>query len=33
MKNNTWQTVIKVIIAVASALLGALGATAAKAAF
>ena len=33
MKNNTWQTVIKVIIAVASALLGALGAPAAKAAF
>lgn len=33
MKNNTWQTVIKVIIAVASALLGALGAIAAKAAF
>ena len=33
MKNNTWQTVIKVIIAVASALRGALGATAAKAAF
>lgn len=33
MKNSTWQTVIKVIIAVASALLGALGATAANAAF
>lgn len=33
MKNSTWQTVIKVIIAVASALLGALGATAAKAVF
>ncbi len=26
--NNTWQTIIKVIIAVASAILGALGATA-----
>lgn len=29
MKQNTWQTIMKVIIAVASAILGAIGATAA----
>lgn len=31
MKNNVWQTILKVIIAVASAVLGALGATATQA--
>lgn len=31
MKNSTWQTIMKVIIAVASAILGAIGAAATKA--
>lgn len=31
MKNSTWQTIMKVIIAVASAILGAIGAAATQA--
>ncbi len=31
MKNNVWQTILKVVIAVASAILGAIGATAMQA--